>query len=82
MKKLLIILMLITLVSCCDDSCSDSRTEIRFAPVGANLIKDYCSENYKKCDYKRWAKWEFEGECFLSYNLSGENAKLTKVNCE
>jgi hypothetical protein len=57
---------------------STANTEIDCAPKGAKLIKAY--ESVRGVD-GRWIKWELDGECFLSYNLLGVSAVITRVNC-
>ena len=86
MKKIIIIaLALLALSGCACGSCSEQqsqRNESRYIPEGAVLLKEYCSNRNKNCDDKRWARWKFENECFLSYSLASDNAMLTKVDCE
>ena len=89
MKKVIIIGLASLALSSCGDcnSCNEQHSSIneeRFIPKGATLVNEYCEnrdQDKNDCGYKRWAKWQFEGECFLSYNLTANNAMLAKVNC-
>lgn len=79
MKKMIFILAAISFAGCqkcpdrgCNSETAPNNSDIRFAPEGAELIKDYGN---------LWTKWKFEDECFLSYNLQGSTGLLTKVSC-
>jgi hypothetical protein len=50
---------------------------MRYVPEGAKFIKSYTP----KSSSDRWMKWELDGECFLSYDVSGSSGLLTKVDC-
>jgi hypothetical protein len=87
MKKIIIIaLALLAFTGCSCGSCgkqqSQQRNESRYLPEGAVLLKEYCSNEVKNCDYKYWTKWKFENECFISYDMNRQDAVLAKVSCE
>lgn len=73
MKKLL--LFSVFLVGCNRNSCrtNEEFSEMRYVPEGAKFIKSYTP----KSSNDRWMKWELDGECFLSYDVSGQRGLLT-----
>lgn len=80
MKKLIALCVLsIALVGCNCNNCNDDNTssEMPFAPIGAKFIKKYNSARSANL----WTMWELDGQCFLSYNISGQSGLLTKVDC-
>ena len=51
----------------------DYNTEYKRLPPDAVVIHVYDDS---------WARWELNGECFLSYNLGTRYGVLTKVDCD
>lgn len=49
------------------------NTEYKYLPLDALVFHVYDD---------RWARWELNGECFLSYGLGYQHAVLTKVDCD
>lgn len=83
MRKVIIVSMLVltALTACncglCEDNPKKKNThpEMKYTPEGAKFVKDL------KGFRGLWIKWELNGECFMSYNLAGNSAVLTKVDC-
>lgn len=75
MNKIIYSLSLCCLLSfgCGNDKPGDYNTEYKHLPPDAVVIHVYDDS---------WARWELNGECFLSYNLGATYGVLTKTDCD
>jgi hypothetical protein len=48
-------------------------------PFGSTIIASYGKHPIDRYD---WVKWELQGECFLSKNVTNHAVVIVKVNCQ